>query len=233
MSARSSRFSGFGSSRRRGKAAGAVMACAVMLLAGCGGSGGSAAETSKPAPRGDVATATNTVWFQSNGGVNPADRYDADYTQEASGTTELTANLFVKDGLNFTGWATSSAGPVAYTDGADYAFTESASLWAVYGSCSETQPTWVEYRAQRTSEHNAEVTVQVDQQWSGVKWDTFTATTESGQSGSASPNEDGLTTGIVVTDLNKDSEYNFTVTATNAVGCSYTSPSDHTGVWGG
>jgi len=32
------------------------MACAVMLLAGCGGSGGSAAETAKPVLRGDVAT---------------------------------------------------------------------------------------------------------------------------------------------------------------------------------
>ena len=215
------------------------MACAVMLLAGCGGSGGSAAETSKPAPRGDVASSTYTVWFYSNGGYNPPDKYDAEYTQEASGTTELTANLFVKDGLNFTGWATSSAGPVAYTDESDYAFSEPASLtepdslYAVWGSCSETQPTWVEYRAQRTSEHNAEVTVQVDQQWYGVNWDTFTASTESGQSGSASPNEDGLTTRIVVTGLNANSQYNFTVTATNAVGCSYTSPSDHTPVWGG
>ncbi len=58
MSARRSRFSGFGSSRRRGKAAGAVMACAVMLLAGCGGSSGSAADASAgaatPIVRGDV-----------------------------------------------------------------------------------------------------------------------------------------------------------------------------------
>ena len=58
MSARSNRFSGFGSSRRRGKAAGAVMACAVMLLAGCGGSSGSAADASAgaatPIVRGDV-----------------------------------------------------------------------------------------------------------------------------------------------------------------------------------
>ena len=58
MNARRSRFSGFGSSRRRGKAAGAVMACAVMLLAGCGGSSGSAADASAgaatPIVRGDV-----------------------------------------------------------------------------------------------------------------------------------------------------------------------------------
>ena len=52
MSAGSSRFSGFGSRRRRGKAAGAVIACAVMLLAGCGGSGGSAADAGAPIIRG-------------------------------------------------------------------------------------------------------------------------------------------------------------------------------------
>ena len=62
MSAARSRFSGFGSSRRKGKAAGAVIACAVMLLAGCG-SGGSSAEAGAPVIRGDapVAAATLTV----------------------------------------------------------------------------------------------------------------------------------------------------------------------------
>ena len=63
MSARSSRFSGCGSSRGRGKAAGAVLACAVMLLAGCGGSEGAAPASSAPAggtiAKGvDVAAAT-------------------------------------------------------------------------------------------------------------------------------------------------------------------------------
>ena len=56
MSARSSRFSGFGSRRRRGKAAGAVIACAVMLLAGCGGSvtGGGATDAPSVIVRGDT-----------------------------------------------------------------------------------------------------------------------------------------------------------------------------------
>jgi uncharacterized repeat protein (TIGR02543 family) len=44
MSARNSRFGAFSSRSGRGKAAGAVIACAVMVLAGCGGSGGSAAD---------------------------------------------------------------------------------------------------------------------------------------------------------------------------------------------
>ena len=54
MSARSSRFSGFGSRRRRGKAAGAVIACAVMLLAGCGGSVTGGEATDAPVVRGDT-----------------------------------------------------------------------------------------------------------------------------------------------------------------------------------
>jgi hypothetical protein len=42
----------FGPRLGRGKAAGAVLACAVMLLAGCGGSEGSPAEASAPIIRG-------------------------------------------------------------------------------------------------------------------------------------------------------------------------------------
>ena len=56
MSARSSRFSGFRSSRRRGKAAAAVIACAVMLLAGCGGGAGSSSDAGVPVIRGNAST---------------------------------------------------------------------------------------------------------------------------------------------------------------------------------
>ncbi|CAB4948803.1 unannotated protein [freshwater metagenome] len=52
MSARNSRFGAFSSRSGRGKAAGAVIACVVMLLAGCGGS--DAAESGGPVIRGDV-----------------------------------------------------------------------------------------------------------------------------------------------------------------------------------
>ena len=58
MSARDSRFGASSPRSGRGKAAGAVIACAVMLLAGCGGSGGSAADASTgaatPIIRGDA-----------------------------------------------------------------------------------------------------------------------------------------------------------------------------------
>ncbi len=55
MRARTGRFGAFSSRSGRGKAAGAVIACGVMLLAGCGGSGGSAADAGAPVVRGDVA----------------------------------------------------------------------------------------------------------------------------------------------------------------------------------
>ena len=52
MSAASRRFSGFSPRSRKGKAAGAVIACTVLLLAGCGGS--DAADADGPVIRGDV-----------------------------------------------------------------------------------------------------------------------------------------------------------------------------------
>ena len=54
MSARNSRFGAFGSRSGRGKAAGAVIACAVMFLAGCGGSGETTADAGAPVIRGSV-----------------------------------------------------------------------------------------------------------------------------------------------------------------------------------
>jgi hypothetical protein len=57
MSARNSRFGAFSSRSGRRKAAGAIIACTVMLLAGCGGSGGSAADvgaTDAPVVRGNA-----------------------------------------------------------------------------------------------------------------------------------------------------------------------------------
>ena len=55
MSARTGRFGVFGPGSGKANAAGAEVACAVMLLAGCGGSGGSTADAGAPVIRGDVA----------------------------------------------------------------------------------------------------------------------------------------------------------------------------------
>jgi uncharacterized repeat protein (TIGR02543 family) len=52
MSARNSQLRMFGPRSGSGKAAGAVIACAVLLLAGCGGSGGTTADAGAPIIRG-------------------------------------------------------------------------------------------------------------------------------------------------------------------------------------
>lgn len=55
MSARIRRIGAFGSRSGRGKTAGAVIACAVLLIAECGGSCGSAVDAGALVIRGDVA----------------------------------------------------------------------------------------------------------------------------------------------------------------------------------
>ena len=81
MSARSRRFTGFGSRSGSGNAAAAVITCAV-LLAGCGGSGGSSAEAGAPVIRGDAfrlsgtpsegIVGTTTITLSTTGGTNGA-----------------------------------------------------------------------------------------------------------------------------------------------------------------
>ena len=63
MSARDSRFGAFSSRSGRGTAAGAVIACAAMLLAGCGGS---AADGAAPVIRGDAASVAQDALSVSN-----------------------------------------------------------------------------------------------------------------------------------------------------------------------
>ena len=162
MSARSSRFSGFGSRRRRGKAAGAVFACAVMLLAGCGGSGGSAADAGAPIIRGTscelgaaasgplvfsggplvvtneplvVATATSgqTVTFDRNGGSGTMP------SQTSRACARLHANAFAGQGHHvFNGWATSPTGIRAYANTAIFGFASNVTLYAVWALPSVT-----------------------------------------------------------------------------------------------
>ena len=64
MSAGNSQSRMFGPRSSRGKAVGAVLACAALLLAGCGGSGGSAADA--PVVRGDAPVAADAALTVSN-----------------------------------------------------------------------------------------------------------------------------------------------------------------------
>ena len=73
------------------------------------------------------ASSSSTVTFDANGGdsgtMNP---------QSASATMALTKNTYTRTGYTFAGWATTSTGTVAYADEAEYAFTSSATLYAVW-----------------------------------------------------------------------------------------------------
>jgi len=70
--------------------------------------------------------AGNTVTFDANGGTGTM------ANQTASSATNLTANAFTRTGYTFAGWATTSGGTVAYTNGASYPFSANATLYAVW-----------------------------------------------------------------------------------------------------
>jgi len=59
MGARTRRFTSLATGSNTTKAAGIAALCGVMLLAGCGGSGGSATDAGAPVIRGDVAATTS------------------------------------------------------------------------------------------------------------------------------------------------------------------------------
>ena len=139
MTARMGRFTSLGSRSSKVAAAGIAVVCAVMVLAGCGGSSGSATDASTPVIRGDVAATTatpkatvHTVTFDANGGLGMMN------SQSASTSTALNGNIFSRWMMlmnsvghwNFLGWATTSAGDVAYADGAAFPFAADATLYA-------------------------------------------------------------------------------------------------------
>jgi len=194
-----------------------------------------------------VAQVSYTVTFDSNGawyqdpttGQNLSNNYKV--YQAATSTTALKSNVYTQRGTEFIGWATTSTGPVAianqgnvaYANGADYAFTADAYLYAVW-LCDPkrksyyplTDP-WVEIDGKkRTGQESASISFNANT-WS-VDWGNFTAfTTEGGQSttkGNWVPNYSGE---LVVTGLRRHTGYSFKVTGTNDVGCSYTSEPVH------
>ena len=81
-----------------------------------------------------VGAAGSTVTFNSNGGSGSMSG------QTASTSTALLSNTFTKAGYTFGGWASSqsnaNAGSVAYANGANYAFSSSTTLYAIWNANS-------------------------------------------------------------------------------------------------
>lgn len=69
----------------------------------------------------------NTVTFDSNYTGGPAQTFQYGYT-----TTALTANSFTRTGYSFAGWATTSTGPSAYANGANFGFASNQTLYALW-----------------------------------------------------------------------------------------------------
>ncbi len=162
--------------------------------------------TSGPVP----FTLTALVTFDANGGSGSMP------DQGASSATALTANEFARMGYQFNGWAADPEGGRKYEDRASYPFTASATLYARW-ACT---PLSVTVSGRRVSADRAEVTFTAS--LSESPWTSFTATaTDGGQTATVSQSADSGK--ITVSGLRKHTGYRFTVTATNAAGCSYIS----------
>lgn len=125
---RTRRVGTFNTGSTKAKAAGAVVACTLMLLAGCGGSADAGPSIIRGMDGGGSATSvTNqSVIFNSNGGEG------AMAVLNRRKASALRVNTFIRSGHAFRGWATTPTGSVAYTDGATYPFTTSATLYAIW-----------------------------------------------------------------------------------------------------
>jgi hypothetical protein len=131
MSARNSRFGAFSSRSGRGKAAGAVIACAVMFLAGCGGSGGTAADAGAPVIRGDVVAAGYPVTFYSNGGTGAGMVQNPPAMPGVA--VALTLNTYTRAGYDFVRWNTAANGSgTNYSNGKVVTFTSGMLFYAVW-----------------------------------------------------------------------------------------------------
>lgn len=111
----------------KAKAAGAVVACTLMLLAGCGGSADAGPSIIRGMGDGEgVIVQNQSVTFNSNGGEG------AMAVLNRKKASALRVNTFFRSGYTFSGWATTPTGSVAYTDGATYPFTTSTTLYAIW-----------------------------------------------------------------------------------------------------
>jgi hypothetical protein len=154
-----------------------------------------------------------TVTFDANGGNGSL------ASQSASKATALTQNAGAinRSGYTFNGWNASANGNgTAYADGASYPFIASATLYARW-ACT---PLSVTVSGKRVSHNRAEVTFSASS--SASPWTSFTAnSTVDGETATVSQSSNRGK--ITVNGLRKNQGYRFTVTATNAAGCSYTS----------
>ncbi len=75
-----------------------------------------------------VWASTFTVTFDANGGTGTM----AAQTFTEGVAANLTPNAFTRENHYFTGWATTATGTVAYSNGASYTATASATLYAVW-----------------------------------------------------------------------------------------------------
>jgi len=78
---------------------------------------------------------TYTITFSANGGSGSGYTQNIVYGQSAN----LTSCAFTRTGYSFSGWATSSSGPVSYTNGASYTMGSSdVALYAVWSANTYT-----------------------------------------------------------------------------------------------
>ena len=168
---------------------------------------------------------THTVVFHLNGGPDSGGNAS---NQSGQSTTALSRNPFYWQSHMFIGWSATPTGPLAYSDGDDYAFTADADLYAMWACLPSAGrvPVMSISNVTRTGQESAKLDYQATTLLSSL-WSTFTAsTTVGGQSTTVSAEGiNGVPANgqILVKGLRRQKGYDFTVTGTNYAGCSYTS----------
>ena len=141
--------------------------------------------------------------------------------QYAVTTKALLQNSFARPGFRFSGWATTPTGPQAYADKAAYDFTQDVTLYAMW--VCDTRPTISIDRVKRGGKDSA-IVYYSSTTADPVAWQSVTASTTSGGQSGSNQNGPMMTGNVVVRGLQRHTGYSFIVSATNYVGCSYTSP---------